>query len=75
MAGVRLNIFDTIGHDAVTSTKLAQSLSLNEESLTLLLNVLTGAGYLNVDNDYYRLSDISKNLLLRNSPDNLCVNV
>jgi 2-polyprenyl-3-methyl-5-hydroxy-6-metoxy-1,4-benzoquinol methylase len=75
MAGVRLNIFDTIGHDAVTSTKLAQSLSLNEESLTLLLNVLTGAGYLNVDNDYYRLSDISKNLLLRNSPDNICVNV
>jgi len=50
-------------------------LSLNEESLTLLLNVLTGAGYLNVDNDHYRLSDISKNLLLRNSPDNLCVNV
>ncbi|ETR71537.1 MAG: methyltransferase type 11 [Candidatus Magnetoglobus multicellularis str. Araruama] len=75
MAGVRLNIFDTIGHDSVTSAELSQSLSFNEESLTLLLNVLTGAGYIIFDNAYYRLSDISKKLLLRSSSDNLCVNV
>ncbi len=75
MAGVRLNIFETIGHNAFTSKELAQSLSLNEESLKLLLNVLAGAGYLNFDNEQYRLSDTSKNLLLRSSPNNLCVNV
>jgi 2-polyprenyl-3-methyl-5-hydroxy-6-metoxy-1,4-benzoquinol methylase len=75
MAGVRLNIFDTIGHDACTAEDLAQTLSLNENSLTLLLNVLTGAGYLVFTNEHYCLSDISKNLLLRSSPDNLCVNV
>jgi len=69
MAGVHLKIFETIAHKALSLEQLVDTLSLNPESLGLLLNVLVCSNYLVYKKEKYSLTELSKKTLL---PDAEC---
>jgi hypothetical protein len=68
MAGVRLGVFEAMGKESRTAEQLAKNLSLDAESLELLLRVLVCAGYLVKIDDQYRLSELAQGTLLFDSP-------
>ncbi|MCP4568786.1 MAG: hypothetical protein GY841_14510 [FCB group bacterium] len=71
MAAVRLGVFEAIGDKEVTVDELAMTLSLNSETLRLLLKVLICAGYITMSNDKYNLTAVAKSTLLPGSPNRL----
>jgi hypothetical protein len=68
MAGVHLGVFQALGDEACTADRLAQTLSLDGECLSMLLRVLECAGYVARDEDKYSLTGLSKATLLQGAP-------
>jgi predicted O-methyltransferase YrrM len=68
MASVRLGIFKAIGNEVRTAEQLAKDLSLNADSLQLLLRVLVCAGYAEQQGAGYRLTELTRSTLLPGSP-------
>jgi predicted O-methyltransferase YrrM len=71
MAAGRLGIFDGIGHESRTAGQLAHALSLDAECLELVLRVLQCAGYVTLERNQYRLTELARNTLLPDSPSKL----
>ncbi len=71
----KLNIFDHL-KEAKTAKHLADELSLNEEKLSLLLNALSNAEFLDKTANYFKRNSLSE-LLTENNPESLkyaCLN-
>jgi hypothetical protein len=71
MAGVRLGIFESLRDASRTAVDLADALGLDTGTLTLALRVLASAGYLEGEDEAYRLTDLSRATLLEDSPTRL----
>ena len=71
MAGVRLGIYDAIGHDAKTASEVAETCSTDPEATRKLLDTLVGCRYLAHHAGRYRLTAKSRTWLLRDSPTSL----
>ena len=54
----KLNLFDNL-QEAKTANLLATELSLNEETLLLLLNALHNADYLDKNGEYFKVNSLS----------------
>lgn len=71
----KLDLFDNL-QDAKTAKQLAEKLSLNKEKLSLLLNALYNADFLDKKGDYFKVNSLSE-LLTDNNPESLkyaCLN-
>lgn len=71
----KLDLFDNL-QDAKTAKQLAEKLSLNKEKLSLLLNALYNADYLDKKGDYFKVNSLSE-FLTENNPESLkyaCLN-
>jgi ubiquinone/menaquinone biosynthesis C-methylase UbiE len=66
--GVRLGVFEAIGKDVRTADEVASARGLNAECVELLLRVLSCAGYVERSGGAYRLTELSRGSLLRDSP-------
>lgn len=60
----RLGIFDCLASGASSAAELADSLGADERSIALLLEALTGAGYLNKDGSRYSPTELTAKLLI-----------
>jgi hypothetical protein len=67
-AAVELEIFDTIGTDALEAGILAKSLDLEPRATELMLNALTALGLLRKRADRFSLTDVSARYLQRSAP-------
>lgn len=71
MAAVETGVFEALGDEAKRADDLAQSLSLDQDVLTMLLRVLSGAGYVSFDGRLYSLTGLSRSAFLADSPSRL----
>jgi len=68
MAAVRLGIFETLGSETRSIDRLAADLSLDANTLGLLMPVLACAGYVCGDKESYCLTEPARATLLAKSP-------
>ncbi|NRT16967.1 hypothetical protein HNP99_003341 [Flavobacterium sp. 28A] len=66
----KLNLFDAILNNKISSKELAEQLNLNKNSLQLLLNALTSIHFLEIKDGYYSLNEVSFQLT-ENHPQSL----
>lgn len=66
-AGVKLDVFTTIGEDQLTAGDIAQKLNTDENALARLLNALTAMGLLSKTGDLYANTDAAA-FLSKKSP-------
>jgi 2-polyprenyl-3-methyl-5-hydroxy-6-metoxy-1,4-benzoquinol methylase len=71
MAGVRLGIFESLSDGARTSDELAQTLSLNPETVDLVLRVLVSGDYVIREERRYALTALARGALILGGPAQL----
>jgi SAM-dependent methyltransferase len=69
--GLKLGVFESLQHRAMTSSDVARVLNVNERGLSLLLDALEALGYLESKNGFYANSPMSKKWLLCDSPSSI----
>lgn len=70
-AAARLGVFDAIGTKSHTVTELANTLSLDPDTLGLLVRVLASAGYVSLENGMCSLTEPLRGSLLSDDPRSL----
>ncbi len=71
MAAVQLGLFDSIGSKRLTAEEVAARCGTHPVSTGKLLNALTGAGYLRKSGDQYELAPVTRQWLMKDSPQPL----
>jgi len=71
MAAARLGVFDAIGTETRRTADLAQTLSLDPDTLELLVRVLVSAGYISLENGICSLTELSQGFLLTDNSRSL----
>lgn len=67
-AGIKLDLFTLIGPDDVSADHVAMSLESDLRGVTMLLNGLTAMGLLVKTGDKYTNTDVTRTLLVKESP-------
>ncbi len=67
-AGVKLNVFTTIGDDRLTGKAIAQRIDSDARGLGMLLNALTAMELLVKSDDYYQNTASAQEFLSKSSP-------
>lgn len=67
----RFGIFDAVATEPRTTADLARTLSLDPDTLDLLVRVLAGAGYVSLENGFCSLTELSREFLLSDGPRSL----
>lgn len=70
-AAVKLGIFTTLGNTSLSASQISERLSLDERSLTMLLDALTSLELLGCDAGSYYLTKSTGCYLVKGSPDYL----
>ena len=68
VAGVDLEIFTHIANGKHTAKEIAEASSASQRGMEMLLNSLTGLGFLSKSNGSYHLMPISEMFLVKNKP-------
>lgn len=68
-AGVKLDVFTTLGDEMLTGRQVARSLGCDQRAMTMLLDALTSMGLLEKSAETFRNTPASRSLLSKNSPD------
>ena len=71
MAAVKLGIFEAIGHDLKLAQEIAKRASVDTSCLVLLLRVLCNAGYIEIEENKFKNSQLTIKTLLADSAHNL----
>lgn len=71
LEAVDKGVFEAIGHNKISLTKIAEVCNLNEKALKSLLGVLATMGLIKHSNNAFFLTRKSKKWILKDSPDSL----